>query len=270
MPREAAVKRKQSLAYNIFILVITVLSLIFMVLLLFPLAAQTIDLLRYYDNLFCFIFLIDFLITLNAVPSPSEYFFRRGGWLDLLGSIPTFGTAFRFTALLRLARLNRLIRILRQMSGMKMRDLVRDVVQYRSQYALFITLLAAILVLTTASLLVLQFESQSPQANIRTGGESIWYSIVTITTVGYGDYYPVTTGGRIAGVFIMMAGVGIIGALASILASVLIGPGTNGGGENNPEAPSPQAVEQELAAIRNELALMRQMMEKMAADEKKG
>ena len=80
-----------------------------------------------------------------------------------------------------------------------------------------------ILVLTVASVLVLQFESKAPNANITTGGDSLWYSIVTITTVGYGDFYPVTTAGRVTAMFIMFAGVGIIGALASILASLLVG-----------------------------------------------
>jgi hypothetical protein len=66
-------------------------------------------------------------------------------------------------------------------------------------------------------------ESVSPDANIHTGWDSFWYSIVTITTVGYGDRYPVTVGGRITAMFIMFMGVGIIGALASILSSLLVG-----------------------------------------------
>jgi voltage-gated potassium channel Kch len=70
---------------------------------------------------------------------------------------------------------------------------------------------------------VLQFESKSPDAKITSGGDALWYSMVTITTVGYGDFYPVTTAGRITAMFIMFMGVGIIGALASILASLLVG-----------------------------------------------
>ena len=76
----------------------------------------------------------------------------------------------------------------------------------------------------SSSLAVLQFESRSPDANITTGGDALWWSAVTITTVGYGDYYPVTTLGRLTGVLVMLAGVGIIGALASILASLLVSP----------------------------------------------
>ena len=97
-------------------------------------------------------------------------------------------------------------------------------VENRGQYATFITILAAGTVLCVSSILVLQFEGRSPDANIVTGGDALWWGFVTITTVGYGDFYPVTTLGRMVGVLVMFAGVGIIGALASILASLLVPP----------------------------------------------
>ena len=96
--------------------------------------------------------------------------------------------------------------------------------QNRSQYALFLTVLLALVVMTVSSVLVLQFESRSPDANIKTGGDALWWALVTITTVGYGDFFPVTTLGRLTGAFVMLSGVGIIGALASILASLLLAP----------------------------------------------
>ena len=80
------------------------------------------------------------------------------------------------------------------------------------------------MVLSVASILILNEESRSADANITTGGDAIWWGIVTITTVGYGDFYPVTTLGRMTAVFVMFAGIGIIGALASILASLLVSP----------------------------------------------
>ena len=146
----------------------------------------------------------------------------------------------------------------------------------RSQYATFITILLAGMVLSTASILILHQESRSPGANITTGGDALWWGIVTITTVGYGDFYPVTTLGRITAVFVMFAGIGIIGALASILASVLVAPTDAEGTAPEPStvapaqapgavfaSPGPVAVSttgsiaDELAGLRAEMALQR-------------
>jgi voltage-gated potassium channel len=247
-------------AYDLFILVLTVFSLVIMVAMLLPFGDSTIGLLQFYDNLICVIFLIDFAMRMRAAHPKRSYFIDERGWLDLLGSIPSFGVAFKYTGLLRLARLSRLARVSRLMRGKQRADLAKDVLENRSRYALFITVLTTLIVLCTASALVLRFESQSPEANVTTGWNAFWYSIVTITTVGYGDYYPVTVGGRIAGMFIMVAGLGIIGALASILASLLVG-----GGSSEPSPPPETAPEpdSELAEIRSELAALRSMMERI-------
>jgi voltage-gated potassium channel len=218
-----AMVRRHSNSYNIFILVLTVMSLAIMALLLLPLAPAELEALRFYDNLICFIFLVDFALNLAGSHPRSEYVVRRRGWIDLLGSIPSLGIIPAF-GLLRLFRLFRLARIARLLQGQQKKDLIEDILHNRSQYATFITLLLAFLVLVSSSLAVLQFESRSPDANITTGGDALWWSAVTITTVGYGDFYPVTTLGRLAGVLVMLAGVGIIGALASILASLLVSP----------------------------------------------
>jgi voltage-gated potassium channel len=106
---------------------------------------------------------------------------------------------------------------------------------------------------------VLQFEDQSPDANITTGGDALWWALVTITTVGYGDKYPVTTLGRITGVFVMFAGVGIIGALASILASILVPPPPAKEEDNNATLDA-VALRQELAQVRIEMAALRQLI----------
>ena len=84
----------------------------------------------------------------------------------------------------------------------------------RGQCATFITILLAGIVISVASIVVLEFKPRNPNANIHKGGDAIWWGIVTITTVGYGDFYPITLAGRITAVFVMFAGIGIIGALA--------------------------------------------------------
>ena len=169
MTQETVAPRKRSNSYNIFILVLTVLSLAIMVVMLLPLSQPTLDLLRFYDNLVCIIFLIDFFYTLFTTPKKSDYFIKERGWLDLLGSIPSFGIS-RFGGLLRLARLGRFARIARLMRGENKKALVADVLQNRSQYAAFLTVLLTLIVLSVSSVLVLQFESLSPDAKILNRG----------------------------------------------------------------------------------------------------
>ena len=263
MAQATTAPRRHSNSYNIFILVLTILSLAVMVVLLLPVSDETIKLLSVYDNLICVIFLIDFFFNLKNSPKKSDYFIGQRGWLDLLGSIPSLGlltNVGKYAGLLRLARLSRLARIARLFRGENRKTLVKDILENRSRYATFLTILLTIIVLTVSSVLVLQFESQSPDANITKGGDSLWYSIVTITTVGYGDRYPVTTGGRITAMFIMFMGVGIIGALASILASLLVGGSAPAEQEETEIAPPP-TTESELTAIKNELAALRLLIE---------
>jgi voltage-gated potassium channel len=268
MAQEAPKLRKPSNAYNIFILVLTVLSLAVMVVMLLPfISDETMQLLSVYDNVICVIFLIDFFLNLRGAGKKSDYFIKERGWLDLLGSIPSLGlftSLGKFSGLFRLARLSRLARIMRLLRGENKKALVKDILENRSRYATFLTLLLTIIVLTVASVLVLQFESVSPDANIHSGGDALWYSIVTITTVGYGDRYPVTTGGRITATFIMFMGVGIIGALASILASLLVGGSPPEEEEETAVTAPVITVEQELTTIKNELAEMRQLLQIMS------
>ena len=268
MVQVTAKLRKTSNAYNIFILVLTVLSLAVMVVMLLPISDATLKLLAIYDNLICVIFLIDFFLNLRGATKKSDYFIKERGWLDLLGSIPSLGLLTnlgKFSGLFRLARLSRLARIIRLLRGENKKTLVKDILENRSRYAMFLTILLTILVLTVASVLVLQFESNSPDANIKTGGDALWYALVTITTVGYGDRYPVTPAGRTTAMFIMFMGVGIIGALASILASLLVGGSAPAEEEETPVAASAPSVEEELKTIKDELAVLHQMLEKMAA-----
>jgi voltage-gated potassium channel len=269
-------------AYEMFVFVLTLLSLVIMVLLIAPFSEATHQLLSIYDNLICIVFLFDFFMRLRRAPTPGQYFFRERGWLDLLGSVPSLGV-LRYTGLLRLARLSRLARIIRLLRGKQRETIIKDVLDHRGQYAAFITILAAAVVLVVASIVALAFETApGADGNITTGGDALWWAIVTMTTVGYGDHFPVTAGGRITATFVMFMGVGIIGALASILASFLVAPSsseeTEGPDGQAGQAPTERAaavgtsavpvgsavttaVEEELRAIRTELEALRLSME---------
>ena len=246
-------------AYNIFILVLTVMSLIIMVLLLLPINSATIDLLTFYDNFICVIFLFDFASNLLKARSKRDYFFRQGGWLDLLGSFPALpNPVLKWAGLLRIARLSRLARISKLLRGQQKKELIDDVVRNRAQYAGFITVLLTILVLVTASVVVLNAEARSEDSNIRTGWDAFWWAFVTITTVGYGDRFPVTVFGRIGAMFVMVMGIGIIGVLASIMASILVG-----GGESEEAAHTGPDVGAELASVKAELAALRATVDRI-------
>jgi voltage-gated potassium channel len=260
--RERSADRRSN-AYELFILVLTLYSLAIMLALVLPgLSSATVQLLTVYDNLICLVFLGDFALRMRAAPSKREYFFRGRGWLDLLGSIPSFGF-FRYTALLRLARLSRLARIARLLRRQNKQELVRDVIENRAQYAVLVTLLASFLVLTLSGVLVLQFESNAPDANIKTGGEAMWWSIVTLTTVGYGDYFPVSLGGRLVAAAEMIVGVGVIASLASILARVMIPT-------QDDTAEQLHGMSQQLEALRDELRELRRDLAVAPADEPDG
>ena len=263
MTAQSPVLRQHGNAYNIFILVLTIFSLVAMALLVLPILREdTRQLLMVYDNVICLVFLGDFAYNLAGSKPRRGYFIHERGWLDLLGSIPSFGF-FQFTALFRLARLSRLARIGRLLGAKDRKAIVRDVLENRGQYATFITLLAAGLVLSVASVVVLQVEGKNPDANISTPGDALWWGLVTITTVGYGDTFPVTLLGRSVGVLVMIAGVGIIGALASILASLLVPPP-----KEDEEAAAPaasldgtDAILAELVKVRAEMAALREAVQ---------
>jgi voltage-gated potassium channel len=265
MSQGTAAPRRHSQAYDIFLLILTLLSLVIMGVMFLPLDDSTIRLLQVYDTLICAFFLIDFFLNLRAASRKSDYLIKERGWLDLLGSIPSFGVVFKWSGLFRLARLSRLSRIVRALRGDTKKRLLRDIGKNRSQYAGLVTVLVALIVLSAASVLELEFESQSPGSSIRSGGDAFWYSLVTITTVGYGDHFPVTAGGRITAAFIMVTGVGIIGALASMLSSVLVGRPTALAEKETPDGARLPAVEEELRSIKDELAALRRLMEKTPA-----
>jgi voltage-gated potassium channel len=161
------------------------------------------------DVVLSVVFMIDFLVRFRRAPSRSNYFFRQFGWADLLGSLP-----LPQVKILRIFRVFRVARILRRS---RPRDIARSLVQDRASSSLLTLLLVGILVLEFGSLTMLQLERNAPNANITTAPDALWYLVVTMSTVGYGDRYPVSTAGRALGTFVIVVGVGIFGTSPDIL-----------------------------------------------------
>ena len=202
--------------YDLFILAISFLALVIMVLVILPGENQTVSEIAFVlDTIFSLIFLFDFLRSLARAPNRREYFFRGGGWLDLFGSFPVF-------PILRVLRISRMVRIYRRMRGTNSRDFWRIYKDNRAESAFWTTLLVTLLLLTITSLLIVPIEAQSPNAEITNSGQAMWWSIVTITTVGYGDLVPVTDGGRILASGLMTIGIILVSVLTSYVTSNLM------------------------------------------------
>jgi voltage-gated potassium channel len=208
-------KRTEGISsYELFIGALSVLSVINLVLLLLPISGQVKQLILVIDIALTIIFLADFTGRFVSAPVKSRYFFKGGGWLDLIGSLPT----------LRIFRLFRVVRVARLLRRYGLRNVLRDLVADPAQGGLLLAAFFAILTLEFGCMIVLAVEQNAPGANIRTGVEALWWGIVTITTVGYGDYYPVTNPGRVVGAVTMVIGIGLIGTFTGYLANAFLGP----------------------------------------------
>jgi voltage-gated potassium channel len=202
--------------YELFIGALSVLSLVNIVIfsLLRDEALQTV--VYFIDVLLSVVFLVDFLVRLRRAPSRRAYVFRQFGWADLLASLP-----FPQVKVLRIFRLIRVTRLLRTYgAGNIGRSLIKD----RAGSALMTLLLIGVLVLEFGSLTMLHLEQHTPEGNITTASDALWYVIATMSTVGYGDQYPVSIAGRQMGAFIIVIGVGIFGTLTGYLANLFLAP----------------------------------------------
>jgi voltage-gated potassium channel len=104
------------------------------------------------------------------------------------------------------------------------KNTVRAFFSNKAAGGLLTVLLIAILVMEFGSLLILSVERGAPGANIESAQDALWYLIVTMSTVGYGDRFPVTDVGRLVGSFIIVVGVGVFGTLTGFLANVFMAP----------------------------------------------
>lgn len=180
-----------------------------------PLPERLDTLLGYLDTAVCFVFLADFFIRFKR--AENKLSFLKWGWIDLLASIP-------FVDQLRWARAVRVARILYLLRGFRSaRTLLAYVFRDRRQGAFAVAGFTAISFLFFGAIAILEVEREAQGSNIHTAGDALWWAFVTITTVGYGDFYPVTIEGRLIAVALMLVGIGLFGTLSGIMASVLMG-----------------------------------------------
>ncbi len=209
-------KQTEKLGFlNLLILALSIYVLVALLVdTLFKLPPEISRLLNIADNIICGVFLFDF--SLRFYKAKSKLKFMKWGWIDLISSIPTLD----FMRAGRMLRLIRLLRILRAFRSTK--HLVQHIFKRRTQGALTAAAIIAVLMVIFSSIAILQVEVD-PSSNIKTAEDAIWWAYVTITTVGYGDKFPVTTEGRIIASLLMTVGVGLFGTFTAYLASWFVG-----------------------------------------------
>ena len=148
-------------------------------------------------------FVIDYVANLMMAPTRGRWFIRHLHDLIIL-VLPVLRP-------LRLLRLVTLLRVMNRIAGNELRGRILTYV-----------LGSAVLLTYVSALAVLDAEENAPHSNIHTIGDALWWAVVTVTTVGYGDFYPITVVGRLVAVGLMIGGIAVLGVVTASVASWLV------------------------------------------------
>ncbi len=204
----------------------------------FRLPAEISTLLNRIDNFVCLVFIGDFVF--NVITAKSNLRYLKCGWIDLVSSIPNI-------QILRWGRFARVVRILRILRGIRSTKLILKVLFANRAKGTFASVAKISFVLVVFSSIAILNCETSPDSNIQSASDALWWSFVTITTVGYGDFYPTTLLGRIIAAVLMTAGVGLFGTFTAYIASFFLQQ------EEEEEEKREEQILSELKAIRERL-----------------
>ena len=207
--------------FDYFIQFLIILSLITFSIETFPdLSEETYRILHLIELICVVLFSIEYLLRIIVARRPFSYIFSFYGIIDLLAVLPFYlNLAFdlRIIRAFRIMRIFRALKLVRYNKAFKRFRLAFDII--REELVLFFVVTGILIFLTAAGIYFFEHEAQPEQ--FKSVFHSLWWSIVTLTTVGYGDVYPITTGGRIFTFFVLIIGVGIVTVPAGLVASAL-------------------------------------------------
>lgn len=178
------------------------------------------------DTAICALFLLQ--LTVDCYRSKQRLRYLRQHWLDIIASIPMI-------EVLRLARIVPIVRIVLLMIRHR-QSFLSEAQKNRKEATLATIFTLLIVLITIGSTFMLLFEADASSSNIHSAGDALWWSLVTISTVGYGDHYPVTFAGKILATAMIICGVGIFGMISGLITSILSSPYSSKSVEQ--EAPS--------------------------------
>lgn len=166
------------------------------------------------------IFTVEYLLRLWLADHRLRFVFSFYGLVDLLAILPFYiapAVDLRAIRIVRLMRLFRILKLARYNSAMRR---FRDAFG-RVKEELVIFLAATVFLLFIAAVGVYYFERDAQPEHFGSVFHSLWWAVATLSTVGYGDVYPVTVGGRVFTAIVLMVGIGVVAVPSGLLASAL-------------------------------------------------
>ena len=174
-----------------------------------------------YDfEVFCIsIFTIEYLLRIVVSKKPISYIFSFYGIIDFIAIIPYYLSSLdlRFFRAFRVFRVFRAFKLIRFNKALHRFRIAFQIV--KEELLLFLTVIFILLFISSA--LIYFFENEAQPDVFKSIFHSSWWSIVTLTTVGYGDVYPITIGGKIFTFFVLIIGVGVVTVPAGLVATAL-------------------------------------------------
>lgn len=215
------IESKNGRRFDIFIQVLIVLSLLaFSIETLPNLSPKTIEFLYYFEVFCVSIFTAEYLLRFIFAKKKLGYIFSFYGIIDLLAILPfylSFGIDLRSVRIFRILRVFRILKLARYNTAInRFKDAA---VSAKEEIVLFIILTGILLYLAAFGIYL--FENEAQPEKFASVFHSLWWAVSTLTTVGYGDVYPITMGGKIFTFCILIIGLGIVTVPAGIVASAL-------------------------------------------------
>jgi voltage-gated potassium channel len=167
------------------------------------------------------IFSVEYLVRLFKSNDKLKFVFSFMGVIDLISILPFYlnlGSGSRALRIIRLFRIFRLLKLARYNKAIS--RFHQAFLSVKEELVLFF--LASFFLIYLVSVGIYYFENDAQPQAFQSIIHSFWWSVVTLTTVGYGDVYPITIGGKIFTFFVLMIGVGIITIPAGLIATAMM------------------------------------------------
>jgi len=183
-------------------------------------SASTINYLENFEAFVIIIFTLEYFVRIYTADKKLSYLFSFYGLIDLLVILPFYLALFvdlRAVKAFRLLRLFSLLKLVRYSATLNKFE--KALQHSKEEFIVFF--IFTIILFYLASIGIYYFENTAQPEIFRSVFDSMWWAVATLTTVGYGDVYPITVGGKIFTTIILLLGLGIVGIPAGIVASAL-------------------------------------------------